>query len=51
MHTFSIDFHQLRDMEVERYQVIICNRLAALENYDSDVDMMKFAQADSNIKM
>jgi len=51
MHTFSIDFNQFRDVEVEHYQVIICNRLAALETYDSDVDTMKFSQADSCIKM
>jgi len=49
MHTFNIDFNQLLDMEVEHCQVIICKRLAALENYDSDVDTMKFSWADSCI--
>jgi hypothetical protein len=38
-------------MEVELYQVTICNRLVALENCDSDVDTMKCSQADSHIKM
>jgi hypothetical protein len=51
MHTSSIDFNQLHDMEVEHCQVIICNRLAALENSYSDVDTMKFSRADSRIKM
>jgi len=51
MHTFSVDFNQLCDTEVEPYQVIICNRLAALENYDIDVDTIKFSQADSRIKI
>ena len=37
--------------EVEHYQVIICNRFAALENSDSDVDTMIFPWADSRVKM
>jgi len=49
MHTFNIDFKQLLNMEVELYEVIICKRLAALENHDSDVDTMKFSWADSRI--